>query len=138
VKTTRQSALSAQKTPVIDLSPPRESMIRGGDVPVGRLLEGLAAFPTILKLLQDQQQQIAILVGEVRELRSKVTSPDGWVDAKGARAHLANMSKPTFDKYLRETSPKIKGYKTDGRLLFDKEELDRWVRLYDLKSRGEA
>ena len=119
-------------------SPSREPAIRGGEVPLGQLLEGIAALPQLLVLAQEQQQQLESVLRELIELRSKVHNPDGWMDARGARAYLGGMSDCTFDKYHRLANPKIKGYKTDGKVLFHRDDLDLWVRLYHAKKSGEA
>lgn len=133
----KQNQLNAQKPDgkIADLGSLSEQMVRGGDVPLGQLLVGIAALPRLLKLAEEQTLQIECLLREVRELRSKVCDVDGWMDARGARAYLGNMAEGTFDKYYYKAYPRIKGYKLDGKLLFKRSELDLWVRLYETKSR---
>ena len=107
-------------------------------MPLGQLLEGIAAMPQLLNLVEEQSLLIERMLREIGELRSKVGDDDGWLDAKGARAYLAHMSEGTFDKYYYKASPRIKGYKLDGKLLFKKSDLDLWVRLYETKSREQT
>ncbi len=86
---------------------------------------------------------------EIRELRAEVTrmagliqqvlsrrapDEDDWLDAKAARRYLAKMSPATFDKYRYETKVKIKGYRLDGKTMYKKSELDRFVMLYEVNS----
>jgi len=48
------------------------------------------------------------------------------------------ISQTTFDKYRYQTTPKIKGSKLDGKTLYKRSDLDTFIMLYELKSRGLA
>ena len=108
------------------------------EVPLGQLLAGIAALPQLLESARQQELLLERVLQELRALQSKVHSDDNWMDMTAARAYLGGMSESTFDKYLYNRSPKIKGYKTDGKLLFKREDLDLWLRLYEARSKGEA
>lgn len=62
---------------------------------------------------------------------------NGWLDAKEAARNLS-VSDATFDKYRYKTTPSIKGYPLDGKILYKKSDLDTFVRLYALKAGGLA
>ena len=63
---------------------------------------------------------------------------DPWLTAEQARKYLGNMSKATFDKYRYQTTPRLKGQKLDGKILYKQSDLDNFVRLYEIKSGGLA
>ena len=117
---------------------------REGDISTNSALEsllrGLVALPLVLDLLQAQGRQIDALRAEIKALRisqHSATSNDGWLDSEKARKYL-DMSANTFDKYRYQTTPSIKGYKVGGKTLFKREDLDNFVRLYEIKSNGLA
>ena len=109
----------------------------GGNAVV-QLLAGLASLPSIVRLLENQQEQIAALQRELRERDAarQASDADGWMDTKRARAYLSDMSAATFDKYRYQTKVKIKGSRLDGKTLYKKSDLDReiifllWACLY--------
>lgn len=102
-----------------------------------QVVRGIAILPSILALLREQQQQLAALRAEICKPVPTVDSTDGWLDARGAAKYLG-VSAATFDKYRYQTTPKIKGYKLDGKVLYKRADLDSFVRLYELKSGGLA
>lgn len=109
---------------------------RASETALSELLEGIAAIPTVLKLLKNQQQQIAAIQKEMSSRADGIKmDSDGWLDAKCAARYLG-ISENTFDKYRYKTTPKIKGYPLDGKILYKKSDLDAFVRLYELKSTG--
>lgn len=101
------------------------------------VLRGLLLMPCLLDLLKDQQRQISGL----KELFAELGRPDApaseWLDAKAAARYLG-ISDSTFDKYRYKTTPSIKGYPLDGKILYRKGDLDSFVRLYALKANGLA
>ena len=104
------------------------------------LLRGIAALPHVLDLLQAQGKQIDALKSEIKALRVSqqgTAANAGWLDSEKAREYLS-MSANTFDKYRYQTSPRIKGYKVGGKTLFKREDLDNFVRLYEIKSIGHS
>ena len=103
------------------------------------MLKGLATLPEVLELVKDLQRQIACLTTEVRASRTGTTAwdGDGWLDAKSAARHMG-ISAATFDKYRYQTTPKIKGFALDGKILYQKSDLDLFIRTYEAKSRGMA
>ena len=119
---------------------PERTLDAPANATLASLLRGIAALPHTLDLLQAQGRQIDALRAEIKALRISHqvgSGNDGWLDSEGAREYLS-MSANTFDKYRYETTPSIKGYKVGGKTLFKREDLDNFVRLYDLKSRGLA
>ena len=69
--------------------------------------------------------------------RSHGPDPDCWLDANAAAKYMC-MSKSSFDKYRYETSPKLTGYRLDGKVLYKKADIDRFIKLYAVKSNGLA
>ena len=71
-------------------------------------------------------------------LRARPRSAEtGFLDAKAAAAYCG-MSRGTFDKYRYKTAVKIKGYRIGGKVLYKTEDLDSFIKLYELKSGGLA
>jgi hypothetical protein len=81
--------------------------------------------------------EMAALRREIERQHSTREDPDRWLDAKAAAGYLG-ICASSFDKYRYSTSPKLNGSKLDGKTLYKKSDLDNFVRLYDLKSRGFA
>jgi len=104
---------------------------------IGDVLAGIAALPEVLRLAEAQSRTIEAMRKDIEALRSSAhgTAVDGWLDAKGAAAYLS-MSAGTFDKYRYEGSPRIKGYRIGGKLLYKREDLDSFVKLWEMKSTG--
>jgi len=103
--------------------------------------------PTLQSLV-DALSAIPHLEGEMRREFASIretlaTKPrtseqsDGWLDAKAAARYMG-ISQTTFDKYRYQTTPKIKGSKLDGKTLYKRSDLDTFIMLYELKSRGLA
>jgi excisionase family DNA binding protein len=59
------------------------------------------------------------------------------MDAKAAAKYLG-CSKTTFDNYRYNSSPKLTGYRVGGKTLFKREDIDSWVKLYEIRSKGLA
>ncbi len=59
----------------------------------------------------------------------------GFLDSRRAAAYCG-ISRGTFDKYRYSTEIKLKGYRLDKKVLYKREELDAFVRLYEIKSAG--
>ena len=47
---------------------------------------------------------------------------------------ICSVSVGTFDKYRYQTSPRIKGYRVGGKILYKRADLDAFVMLYEVKS----
>lgn len=100
---------------------------------LAQMFEALSAAPMILSILQEQSRQLAALREEVRRKSEVSKEVDGWLDAKAAIAYLG-LSATTFDKYRYQSKVKIKGYKVGGKLLYQRKDLDSFVKLYELNS----
>jgi hypothetical protein len=86
--------------------------------------------------------QIAQIQRDLAEIKRLIQSrganlETGYLDAKAAAAYCG-MSRGTFDKYRYKSAIKIKGYPIDGKILYKREDLDGFIKLYDVKSRGLA
>lgn len=95
------------------------------------MLEGLSSAPVILSMLEEQGRQLAALREDLR--RKFLPETDGWLDAKSAAQYLG-LSTATFDKYRYQTKVKIKGYRVGGKLLYQRKDLDSFVKLYEINS----
>lgn len=91
----------------------------------------------LTELVQAQSQQIRWLQENQSRINSTMENSDCWLDAKKAADYIC-VSKSTFDKYRYDAEVKITGYALDGKILYKKSDLDNFVMLYDLKSRGVA
>ncbi len=98
-----------------------------------QMLEAFSAAPMIVSMLQEQARQLAALREDVRRKSEPCAEVDGWLDAKAAAAYLG-LSATTFDKYRYQSKVKIKGYKVGGKLLYQRKDLDSFVRLYEINS----
>jgi len=96
-----------------------------------QMLDGLSAAPVILSMLEEQSHQLAALREDIR--RKSNSETDGWLDAKVAARYLG-LSPATFDKYRYQTKVKIKGYRVGGKLLYQRKDLDSFVKLYEINS----
>jgi hypothetical protein len=101
------------------------------------LLRCITLLPQLLDALRDQQRQIAGLKEQILQIKVGDSNSGGWVDAKGAAQYLS-ISDSTFEKYRYKTTPSVKGYPLDGKVLYKKNELDTFVKLYAIKSNGLA
>lgn len=97
---------------------------------LARMLDGLSAAPVIVSMLEEQGCQLAALREDLR--RKSAPEADGWLDAKAA--HYLGLSSATFDKYRYLTKVKIKGYRVGGKLLYQRKDLDSFVRLCEINS----
>jgi hypothetical protein len=107
-----------------------------GEASFAQALQGLALLPLMLQTLEEQRREIHGLRAAFNE-RPAALVEDGWLDAKAAARYLA-LSPTTFDKYRYNSSPKLKGYRLDGKTLYKRSDLDAFVKLYELKSAGLA
>lgn len=98
---------------------------------LARMLDGLSAAPLIMSMLEEQKRQLLALREELK--RKPVPEADGWLDAKAAARYLG-LSAATFDKYRYQTKVKIKGYRVGGKLLYQRKDLDCFVKLYEINS----
>lgn len=102
------------------------------------VIRGIAALPEVLRLLEEQATEIRKLKSEIQALKlTRFQKDDGWLNTKEAAAHL-NVSRNTFEKYQSNKAYPLKGYRVGGKLLFKKEDLDNYVRLWEVKSAGLA
>lgn len=98
-----------------------------------RMLETLSAAPVILSMLEEQNRQLAALRDDLRRKPEAAREDDGWLDAKAAAIYLG-MSATTFDKYRYQSRVKIKGYKVGGKTLYQRKDLDSFVKLFEINS----
>lgn len=72
----------------------------------------------------------------VREVCERACSTEerGFLDAKAAAAYCG-MSRGIFDKYRYNTEVRIRGYHLDGKVLYKREDLDSFIKLYEIRSR---
>lgn len=103
---------------------------------IEELLESLRAMPEINRRLDGIARQVAAIQDRLSRLPAK-QDENRWVDATGAARYMY-VSKSTFDKYRYLTTPKLKGSRVGGKILFKKSDIDLFVRLYDLKKQGYA
>lgn len=96
-----------------------------------QILDGLFAVPVIVSMLEEQSRQLAALREDLRQ--KSAPEADGWLDAKAAAQYLG-LSAATFDKYRYQTKVKIKGYRVGGKLLYQRKDLDSFVKLYEINS----
>ena len=92
--------------------------------------------PSLLNTLSNKIDKIEHFIAT--KLADLNGSEDRWLNASQARKYMGDMSKATFDKYRYKTSPKLDGHKLDGKVLYKKSDLDRFIRLYEFKSEGFA
>jgi hypothetical protein len=85
------------------------------------------------------QQQIQAGFAQLESVIARTNSPDPdcWLDANAAAKYMC-VSKSSFDKYRYDTSPKLTGYRLDGKVLYKKTDIDRFIKLYAVKSNGLA
>lgn len=100
---------------------------------LAEMLAALSAAPKIVSMLEEQGRELKALREEVRRKSELVAEPSGWLDAKAAGAYLG-MSATTFDKYRYQSSVKSKGYRVGGKLLYQRKDLDSFVKLYEINS----
>ena len=111
--------------------------------PIQGLVAGmqLTQIVPMLSILTEQMQLLSRRMERMQETTSQRLesgqNEDCWLDAKKAAKYM-DVSKSTFDKYRYGTDVKITGYPLDGKILYKKSDLDTFVMLYDLKSRGIA
>ena len=104
----------------------------GDPTGLGGLLNGIAALPQVLQLLEAQSRDVKALRDELKTSRnSSHETKDGWLDAKGAAKYL-DMCPNTFAKFHDQ----IQSYKVGGKVLFKKRDLDNFVMLWEHKSCG--
>lgn len=133
--------MSTYQSPLSDPTKSRERLPIGLD-PTGMavfsdILKSIASLPGLGQQLSNLGHEIAALKEEVRNLQKMDRNDDAWLDTKAAAKHLS-LSANTFEKYHRHTTPRIPGYRVGGKTLFKREDLDSFVKLYDVKSRGLA
>ncbi len=104
---------------------------------LNQLFKGISDFPALVKLLETQSFEIKEIRRELAELIrcSHGNKDEGWLDAKGAATYLG-VSPNTFDKYRYHTAPKIRGYRLGGKILYQRSDLDNFVKLFETKSNG--
>lgn len=107
---------------------------------MAQMLAGLAAAQTLqatIALMQAEMRRAFAALREEMTRRETVEDLDPWLDAKTAAKYMG-VSAGTFDKYRYLTEPKLNGCKLDGKTLYKRSEIDKFVRLYELKSNGRA
>lgn len=101
------------------------------------LVNGLRCVPELWEKLGCVQRELSALRTDFMKQKELPTEYDGWLDAKRAAKYL-DMSASTFDKYRYTSAIRISGYSVGGKTLYRKRDLDNFVMLYDIKSRGLA
>lgn len=91
-------------------------------------LNELAALPKEFALLLMKMDSVQKAVQGMQKTRA---DNDRWLDAKGA-AKYVGMSMNTFDKHRFKSQVKPNGYKVGGKWLYKREDLDSWVKLWDV------
>ncbi len=104
---------------------------------VGQILTWMTSCPELLESIRAMKEEMSGLRSDLKNARPVTAESDGWLDAKAAGKYL-KMSPATFNKYRYETTPKIKGYKVGGKMLYEKTDLDNFVKLWEIKSAGLA
>ena len=95
-----------------------------------------AAFTKMCSKVETLQSTLESAINALNSSKASVqVSEDGWLDAKKAAKYLS-ISDSTFEKYRYQTSPKITGYKLDGKTLYRRADLDSFVKLYEMKASG--
>jgi Helix-turn-helix domain len=94
----------------------------------------------ISAVLDSLRAEIAALREEMSALRRLISSrgspaAPGYLDAKAA-AEYCGMSRGTFDKYRYRTAVKIRGFRLDGKVLYRRDDLDEFIRLYEIRSKN--
>lgn len=108
-----------------------------GNPELFQMFKVLGELPKLLSQLDEQKRQIENLTNEVQRLETVIQSQsvdkDGWLDTPRARKYLS-ACRNTFDNYRYPKVSKVKltGHRVDGKTLFKKEELDRFVKLKEL------
>jgi len=93
----------------------------------------------LLSQIQALNGKMDSLMTENRQRAARVSEPskDGWLDSKNAAKYLG-ISSGSFDKYRYGSAVKIKGYPLDGKILYKRDDLDNFVKLYAIKLQGLA
>lgn len=100
---------------------------------LAQMLDTLSAAPAIVSMLEEQGRQLAALRADLLRKSEAPRENDGWLDAKAAAKYLG-MSATTFDKYRYQSRVKIKGYKVGGKTLYQRKDLDSFVKLFEINS----
>ena len=93
----------------------------------------LVPFADVQFAIQDQLRREFAKLEAVLVAERKSSQSDGWLDAKAAAAYMG-VSRGTFDKYRYESTPRLTGYPLDGKVLYKRADIDRFVKLYSVKS----
>lgn len=93
----------------------------------------------LVQILQWLCTQVVSLRADLESVREGCeracsTEEQGFLDAKAAAAYCG-MSRGTFDKYRYNTEVRIRGYHLDGKVLYKREDLDSFIKLYEIRSR---
>ena len=97
------------------------------------LINACAKTTDVLAFLRTQEVHLKRIEAMVCQMQRQSVDSDGWLDAKGAAEYMG-IATGTFDKYRYKTTPCIKGYPLDGKILYKKSDLDQFVKLYSVKS----
>jgi len=111
------------------------------------LLQGFEAIlllPKIMDLIAHQQLIISELREDVKCLRLEIKNcakeDDGWIGTQKARQYIDDASPETFEKYINPKKPgvKLSGKKVNGKNLFNKKEIDKFVIKKDFEAKQSA
>ena len=98
------------------------------------IANNIDAIPSILNVLNEIQESVALLQKENLRMRDLVIKGDDcWMDAEDARVYM-RVSKNTFDNYRYSFNPRLIGHPVGGKTLYKKSDIDHWVRTYQYKS----
>lgn len=86
-----------------------------------------------------QTEELKLITNEIvaalKPILQGRNAEDGWMDATRAARYL-DLSPNTFDKYRYDEFYSIPGYRVGGKILYKREDLDLWVRLWEAKRAG--
>lgn len=102
-------------------------------VAVAGLLAACANMPDLVQLVRGQSERLNRIETAIEGLRATPKDSDCWLDAKEAARYMG-ISNGTFDKYRYKTTPHIRGYALDGKVLYKKSDLDQFVKLYSAEA----
>ena len=103
---------------------------------IAQILGTLLKISDVREIIQ-QQIQAGFAQLQSAIARNNSPDPDCWLDATAAAKYMC-ISKSSFDKYRYQTTPKLSGYRLDGKVLYRKADIDRFIKLYAIKSNGLA
>ena len=97
------------------------------------LLGGLSQINSLSLRVNELQKTVGELRGLLERLQeSKAHKAEGWLDTTHAAKYLG-ISRTTFQKYRKDESYPLSGTRLDGKIVYRKEDLDRYVEFREAK-----